>query len=83
MTGGMSGFISTETPRDATMDDLTPFYPVELEKSRRKYVELASQIRIAYPNLELAGRMGLYRYFDIYQAVGSALELAQKLSRAS
>ena len=79
MTGGHSELISTETPHQAAVDDLTPYYPIETVENQSKYSQLTTTIAVYYPNLHLAGRLGCYRYFDMYQAVGQALSLAEKL----
>lgn len=81
MTGGHSKVVSTEFPRQAAADELAPYYPIELEANRSRFVQLAAQVKEFYPHLHLAGRLGCYRYFDMYQAVGNALTLCEKLSR--
>jgi UDP-galactopyranose mutase len=79
MTGGGSRLISTETPRPAADGELTPYYPIETATNQTRFKALVRQIRDHYPNLHLAGRLGSYRYFDMYQAVGQALTLANRL----
>jgi UDP-galactopyranose mutase len=36
-------------------------------------------VRRHYPHLHLAGRLGSFRYLDMYQAAGQALALAGRL----
>ena len=79
MTGGTSNLISTEFPRQAEDEDLSPFYPIELPQNLEKFAVLSREIGRHYPNLHLAGRLGSFRYFDMYQAVGQALALADRL----
>jgi UDP-galactopyranose mutase len=79
MTGGYSQVVSTEIPVAASTDDPTPYYPMEIPRNQEIFACLSAQIRECYPNLYLAGRLGSYRYFDMYQAVGQALTLADRL----
>lgn len=76
MTGGESQVISTEFPRQAEFHELNPFYPIEVPANQQRFLELKERVRQSYPHLHLAGRLGSYRYFDMYQAVGQALTLA-------
>ncbi len=79
MTGGSSPLISTETPRQATDDELTPYYPIELPANHERFARLRAHIGHYYPTLHLAGRLGTYRYFDMYQVIGQSLALAKRL----
>jgi UDP-galactopyranose mutase len=79
MTGGHSPIVSAEFPHQATLDDPTPYYPIESPENQSRLASLQQLTRAAYPNLHLAGRLGTYRYFDMYQAVGQAISLSQKL----
>jgi UDP-galactopyranose mutase len=80
--GTPNAVVSTETPRAARAEELTPFYPVEVAENRRKYEALAGLIRLAYPHVHLAGRLGTYRYLDMHQAVAQARTLAETLGAA-
>lgn len=79
LTGGASPLVSTEIPRQAAANELTPFYPVEIQQNRKRFSALSEKVRAAYPNLHLAGRLGSFRYLDMYQAVGQGLALAESL----
>jgi UDP-galactopyranose mutase len=79
MTGGTSPIVSTEFPHQAHREDLTPYYPIESADNRATFAKLSDTIKACYPSLHLAGRLGSYRYFDMYQAVGQAMALTQRL----
>lgn len=82
LTGGTSDICSTETPRDARVGELAPFYPVISEENRRRYARLKEIVAEHYPGLILAGRLGTYQYLDMYQAVGQGIAVAEKLAAA-
>ncbi len=68
--------ISREYPA-AFMPGTDPYYPINDERNTalcRRYKELAAQ----QPNLLLGGRLGQYVYYDMDDAVASALELSHK-----
>ncbi len=55
-----------------------PYYPLATDKARvqyNKYKEFANQ----FNNLYIGGRMGLYRYINMDQAIDEALMLADKI----
>lgn len=55
-----------------------PYYPLATNEAREKYnkyFELSKQ----YSNLYLCGRMALYKYINMDQAIDEALKLADKL----
>jgi UDP-galactopyranose mutase len=79
MSGGQTKLVSTEYSRAAENNEISPFYPIEQPENRVRYLKLCKQIRRHYPTLHLAGRLGTYRYFDMYQAVACALRLADRL----
>jgi UDP-galactopyranose mutase len=78
MTGGQSPLVSTETPRQATAEELAPYYPIELPAPRARMFRLKQRIEELYPHMHLLGRLGTFRYLDMYQAVGQALSLARR-----
>jgi UDP-galactopyranose mutase len=69
--------LTTETPLSAT--DINQYeYPLPAAESAalyRRYRERAE----AMPNVLICGRLGEYRYFDMDQAIGRAMMLAEKL----
>ncbi len=79
MTGGESQVVSTEFPRQALDDETSPCYPIQIAANQRRFAELSEQIHGYYPHLHLAGRLGSYRYFDMYHAFGQALALGERL----
>lgn len=58
--------------------DGEPYWPVPTEASAalyRQYAELARQT----PNVHFCGRLGSYKYLDMWQVVAQALRLSRKL----
>lgn len=78
LTGGDSECVSYELPVAATVDDLAPYYPIPLDRNIRRYAKLRDLVLADYPNLRFCGRLGTYKYLDMYQAVGQALALAKE-----
>jgi UDP-galactopyranose mutase len=55
-----------------------PYYPVNDEKNivlYQKYTELASEKR----NVIFGGRLGMYRYFDMDDAISAALNISERI----
>ena len=55
----------------------TPFYPIGDEKNNeiyRKYREIADET----PNVIFGGRLSEYKYYDMHQVIGSALQKSRK-----
>lgn len=68
--------ISKEYPFEWTVDS-EPFYPINDEKNQTlylRYAELAGEEK----DVLFGGRLGEYRYYDMQDAVASALELARR-----
>lgn len=78
LTGGQSELVSYESPRDGTIDELAPFYPVPTAENLQYYAELKKQVCEKDPGLILAGRLATYKYLDMDQAVGQAIAICQK-----
>ncbi|MBQ3441382.1 UDP-galactopyranose mutase [Candidatus Saccharibacteria bacterium] len=51
------------------------YYPVNNAESEALYQKYLAEIKTAYPNLILGGRLGAYRYWDMDVCVKNALEL--------
>lgn len=69
--------IMREYPRSWKAGD-EPYYPVNSESSKalwEKYAAEAAKI----PGLTIGGRLGEYKYYDMDQSVGKALEVAMRI----
>jgi UDP-galactopyranose mutase len=73
LLGGNSNLCSTEVPYLASYDDPTPYYPMQFLNNPERFGRLQKAIRGRYPNLILSGRLGTYKYLDMYQVVGQSL----------
>lgn len=68
-----------ETPRRAWGDELTPFYPVGTTENLQAAAVLTAKVKLRYPGMILAGRLGRYAYFDMHAACAAALQIAETL----
>lgn len=71
--------IGTSIVREFPSDDGEPYYPIPTEENEnifKKYSSLASNIE----NITFVGRLAEYRYYNMDQAIGSALSAAKKIS---
>ena len=59
-------------------DDATPYYPIEIPRHLERMATLTQRLGELYPNLSLMGRLGSYRYLDMYQAVEQGLALVER-----
>ena len=82
LTGGTSRLVSYETPRAALRDDLAPYYPIPISANIEKHKRLLHAIHAHHPNLLFCGRLGTYKYLDMFQAVGQALALVKEVFHA-
>lgn len=55
-----------------------PYYPVNDEKNNALYAEYA-RLAEAEENVTFAGRLGVYKYYDMAPCIRAALDLAEKL----
>jgi UDP-galactopyranose mutase len=55
------------------------YYPISNEENRRLYDEYCSLLHSEYPNIELGGRIGLYRYMDMDDTVRAAMDFCKKI----
>lgn len=55
-----------------------PYYPVNDEKNNALYAEYA-KLAEAEENVTFAGRLGVYKYYDMAPCIRAALDLAEKL----
>ncbi len=68
--------IMREYSRFAKRDD-EPFYPIGRHDDKMRYQQY-KKLADAEPNVIFAGRLGTYRYLDMHQAIGAALNLFEK-----
>lgn len=69
--------IMREYPRAWKSGD-EPYYPVNTEESRALLAKYNDECR-AYPWLVVGGRLGEYRYYDMDQSIGKALEVTAEI----
>lgn len=71
--------VAIEYPMPHAPGETVPYYPIPRDDNNllhEKYLELAKQ---KAPDVIFAGRLGDYRYYNMDQAVGSALNLSEKI----
>lgn len=74
-------WITKEFPKLYKKED-TPYYPINDEKNNsiyKKYKNLANQL----PNVIFGGRLAEYKYYDMHQIIGSALQKVKKINEQS
>jgi UDP-galactopyranose mutase len=72
-------FIAYETPRDANLDEVCPYYPIPSDQNRQSYYLLEKEVLQKYPNLIPLGRLGMYKYLNMDQAVGEGMKVARQI----
>ncbi len=73
---GNRTIIMREYSRFATRND-EPYYPIGRQDDRLRYSQY-KKLAEAESNVIFAGRLGTYRYLDMHQAIGSALNLYER-----
>ncbi len=73
---GNKTLIMREYSRFAKHND-EPFYPIGRHDDKMRYQQY-KKLAEAEPNVIFAGRLGTYRYLDMHQAIGAALNLFEK-----
>jgi UDP-galactopyranose mutase len=73
---GKKTLIMREYSRFAQRND-EPYYPIGRPDDKRRYSQY-KKLAEAEPNVLFAGRLGTYRYLDMHQAIGAALNLYEK-----
>lgn len=81
ITGGKSNIISIERPIKASYYDLTPYYPLQNDSNIMLYEDIRKSIFIRYPKIILSGRLGTYKYLDMYQVVGQAMAFCKGVKK--
>ncbi len=74
---GKKTIIFREYSRFAERGD-EPYYPVNTASDRRNY-DAYRAAAVARPNVLFGGRLGTYRYLDMHQAIGAALNLWEQV----
>ena len=64
--------IAREYSRFAAQGD-EPYYPINRADDREKMAAYKQLAREQAPNVMFGGRLGMYKYFDMHMAIGSAL----------
>lgn len=57
------------------------YYPVNNEKNQELYEKYVNILNEKYPNIMLLGRLGLYRYFDMDDAIENCFNFLNKLTK--
>ena len=70
--------IAREYSRFAQRGD-EPYYPIDRADDREKLTAYKELAREQAPNVMFGGRLGMYKYFDMHMAIGSALSHAENL----
>ncbi len=73
---GDKTLIMREYSRFAQRND-EPYYPIGRHDDKRRYSQY-KKLAEAESNVIFAGRLGTYRYLDMHQAIGAALNLYEK-----
>lgn len=68
--------ITKEIPVEYTRD-LTPYYPIGDDANNAKYMKYKSFAE-KFENVIFGGRLAEYKYYDMHQVVGSALQKSKK-----
>jgi len=67
-----------ETPKEASITDISPFYPIPYPENYKKYNGLKKLLENIMPNVTLVSRLGSYKYIDMDQCVSQAMILSKK-----
>lgn len=78
LTGGDSRIVTYETPRTAVETDLCPYYPVPTDSNIQRAWMNKQWVAKFHPLVTLCGRLGTYKYLDMYQAVGQGMALVKE-----
>ncbi len=71
--------VVAEYPRAHEPGETIPYYPVPRPESRERYARYAKEAERLSGRVLFAGRLADYKYYNMDQAVGRALQLASKL----
>ena len=73
-------YVSVEYSKETGSDDI-PYYPKRL-RADRDLLEAYLQDAQTQPAVSFIGRLGTYRYMDMHQVIGEALELGKRCVEA-
>jgi UDP-galactopyranose mutase len=73
-------YVSVEYSKETGSDDI-PYYPKRL-RADRELLEAYLQDAQTQPAVSFIGRLGTYRYMDMHQVIGEALELGKRCVEA-
>lgn len=69
-------WITKEFPKDYEKGDI-PFYPINNEKNNELYTKYKN-LTNTLPNVIFGGRLAEYKYYDMHQIIGSAINKSKK-----
>ena len=69
----------TTIVREIPTDVGDPYYPIPTDANRVMHDQYVAELTTAWPNVRLAGRLAEYRYYNMDQAVASALTAARRI----
>jgi UDP-galactopyranose mutase len=70
--------ITREYPQDGKGKE--PYYPINDEANNVKYNQYSTKAK-QYPQYIFGGRLAEYKYYDMHQVIGSALNVFNQLNR--
>lgn len=68
--------ITKEYPKIWNKGD-EPYYPINDDKNNKIYNQY-KELALQQSNIIFGGRLGMYKYFDMHQVIGSALQIVKK-----
>ncbi|MBK9393652.1 MAG: UDP-galactopyranose mutase [Uliginosibacterium sp.] len=68
-----------EYPQAHVPGETIPYYPIPMESNRQHYAQYCAEARNTCPDVIFAGRLADYMYYNIDQAVASALSKFKRL----
>jgi UDP-galactopyranose mutase len=79
LTGQQSSVTTlvTEYPMAHEAGKTTAYYPIPRDENQALYKRYLEAARVEFPNVVFAGRLGDYQYYNMDQACGRALKLAE------
>lgn len=57
------------------------YYPIDNDESRELYGRYVEELKTVYPNIHLGGRIGLYKYLDMDDAINEAISYTEQVSK--
>ena len=72
--------VTYEFPKQFEKGKTEAYYPINNEKNNELYDRYCSLIKKTYPNIILAGRLGLYKYLDMDDSIDEAFKLFKSVN---